>query len=51
MVSLSGDVTTRTEGRLLEELSQRVDGVIRVESNLVYELGDAIQPVDRGRAI
>ena len=51
VVSLSGDVPTRTEGRLLEELSQRVDGVIRVESNLVYEVDDAIQPIDRGRAI
>ena len=51
VVSLSGDVPTRTEGRLLEELSQRVDGVIRVESDLVYEVDDAIQPVDRGRAI
>ena len=51
VVSLSGDVPTRTEGRLLEELSQRVDGVIRVESNLVYEVDDANQPIDRGRAI
>ena len=50
MASLSGDVPTRAERRLLEELSQRVDGVIRVES-LVSEVDDAIQPVDRGRAI
>lgn len=51
VVKLSGFVPTRTEARLLEELATRIDGVIRVDSSLSFEIDDTIPPDDRGRAI
>ena len=47
IVTLSGQVPTRTEARLLEELSRRVDGVIRVKTELHYDVDDSIPPDDR----
>lgn len=40
VVSLSGRLENRTEAHLLEELTRRLDGVIRVESSLTYEVDD-----------
>jgi CBS domain-containing protein len=51
VVTLTGELPTRTEARLLEELARRIDGVIRVESNLRFEVDDAVAPNDRHRAI
>ncbi len=51
IVHLGGNLPTRTEARLLEELAQRVDGVIRVQSNLHYEVDDTIPPDDRNLPI
>lgn len=36
VVTLSGDVETRREASILEELTGRLDGVFRVESNLTW---------------
>lgn len=40
IVSLSGTLENRTEAHLLEELTRRIDGVIRVESALTFEIDD-----------
>ena len=40
VVTLSGDIGTRTEARLLGELASRLDGVLRVESRLRWRLDD-----------
>jgi CBS domain-containing protein len=40
VVMLSGRLENRTEAHLLEELTRRLDGVIRVESSLTYEVDD-----------
>lgn len=40
VVALSGRLENRTEAHLLEELTRRLDGVIRVESSLTYEVDD-----------
>ncbi len=40
VVSLSGRLENRTEAHLLEELTRRIDGVIRVDSSLSYEVDD-----------
>ncbi len=40
VVTLSGGLESRTEADLLEELTRRIDGVIRVESALTYEVDD-----------
>lgn len=41
VVAFSGEIGTRNEARLLEELARRLDGVIRVENNLSWRLDDA----------
>lgn len=40
IVTLSGELENRTEAHLLEELTRRIDGVIRVDSNLSFEVDD-----------
>jgi len=40
VVTLDGDVETRSDARLLEELAVRIEGVISVESNVRYERDD-----------
>ena len=40
VVMLSGRLENRTEAHLLEELTRRLDGVIRVDSSLTYEVDD-----------
>ncbi len=40
VVSFSGEIGTRNEARLLEELARRLDGVIKVESDLTWRLDD-----------
>ncbi len=44
MVNLGGGVPTRTDARLLEELVRRLDGVVRVESSLSWDVDDAELP-------
>ncbi len=41
VVSFSGEIGTRTESRLLEELVRRLDGVVRVENALTWRIDDA----------
>ena len=40
VVTFSGEIGTRNESRLLEELARRLDGVMRVESELTWRLDD-----------
>lgn len=40
VVTLSGELENRTEAHLLEELTRRINGVIRVDSNLTFEVDD-----------
>lgn len=40
VVTLSGVLENRTEAHLLEELTRRIDGVIRVDSRLTFEVDD-----------
>lgn len=39
VVNLRGEVETRSEARMLEELTNRLDGVLRVESDLTWAGG------------
>ena len=40
VVTLAGELENRTEAHLLEELTRRIAGVIKVVSNLTYEVDD-----------
>ena len=40
VVALVGEIGTRTEARLLEELTRRLDGVIRVDNQLSWRIDD-----------
>jgi len=40
VVTLAGEMENRTEVQLLEELSRRIAGVVRVESRLIYKVDD-----------
>ena len=40
VVTLSGELENRIEAHLLEELTRRINGVIRVDSNLTFEVDD-----------
>lgn len=40
IVHFSGEIGTRNESRLLEELARRLDGVVRVENTLTWRLDD-----------
>jgi CBS domain-containing protein len=40
VVTLSGELENHTEAHLLEELTRRIAGVVRVVSNLTYEVDD-----------
>ena len=40
VVTFSGEIGTRNEARLLEELCRRLDGVMRVENELSWRLDD-----------
>jgi CBS domain-containing protein len=40
VVTLSGEMATRNEASMLEELTNRLDGVLRVESKLTWAEGD-----------
>lgn len=40
VVTLAGEMENRTEVQLLEELSRRIAGVVRVESQLTYKVDD-----------
>ena len=44
LVSLAGELPTRTEVRLLEELSRRLDGVVAVSNELTWRLDDTKLP-------
>jgi len=41
VVTFNGEIGTRNEARLLAELARRLDGVVKVESNLTWRLDDA----------
>ncbi len=40
VVTFRGEIGTRNEARLLEELARRLDGVMRVENELTWRLDD-----------
>jgi CBS domain-containing protein len=40
VVTLMGSIGTRTEARLMEELTRRLDGVVEVRSNLTWRIDD-----------
>jgi osmotically-inducible protein OsmY len=40
IVTFSGQIGTRNEARLLEELARRLDGVVRVENDLGWRVDD-----------
>ncbi|MFQ5948012.1 MAG: CBS domain-containing protein [Acidimicrobiia bacterium] len=40
VVTLGGELATRTDVRLLEELSRRLEGVVRVKSSLTWRVDD-----------
>lgn len=40
VATFSGEIGTRNEARLLSELARRLDGVMKVESNLTWRLDD-----------
>ena len=40
VATFSGEIGTRNEARLLEELARRLDGVMRVENRLTWRLDD-----------
>ena len=40
VVTFSGEIGTRNEARILEELCRRLDGVMRVENELTWRLDD-----------
>jgi len=40
VVMLSGTLPTRTDKRLLEEMVRRIDGVVRMESEVAFEVDD-----------
>jgi CBS domain-containing protein len=40
VVTLDGEMENRTEAHLLEELTRRVEGVVRVDSKLTFEVDD-----------
>ncbi len=40
VVTFVGEIGTRTEARLLEELARRLDGVIRIDSKLTWRIDD-----------
>ena len=40
IVTFTGEIGTRTEARLLEELVRRLDGVVRVENGLSWRIDD-----------
>ncbi len=40
VATFSGEIGTRNEARLLAELARRLDGVMKVESNLTWRLDD-----------
>lgn len=41
VATLSGTVPTRTDARLLEELTRRLEGVVRVTSDVAFEMDDS----------
>lgn len=45
VVTLGGELENRTEAQLLEELTRRIAGVVRVESNLTFRVDD--RKIDR----
>lgn len=47
VVELSGDVPNRSDARLLEALVNRLEGVIRVESDVRWSIDDTKGPEDR----
>ena len=44
IVTVSGEVPTRTDARLLEELTTRLDGVVRFDSRMSWEIDDSVAP-------
>lgn len=42
VVNLTGEIGTRTESHLLQELVRRLDGVTRVESGLTWRIDDSV---------
>jgi len=49
VVALSGAVPTKTDARLLDELTRRLEGVVRVDADISYEMDDTRtpEPTDR----
>lgn len=45
LVKLSGTVPTKSDARLLEELTRRLDGVVRLDSSVDFEIDDQ-RPVE-----
>ena len=41
VVILQGELPTRSEARMLEELSRRLDGVVAVDSNVTWKIDDS----------
>lgn len=41
VVRFGGEIGTRNESRLIEELARRLDGVIKVDNNLTWRLDDS----------
>jgi CBS domain-containing protein len=46
VVTLMGSIGTRTEARLMEELTRRLDGVVEVKSNLTWRIDDTAEVGD-----
>jgi osmotically-inducible protein OsmY len=40
VASISGEVPRRSDTRILEELTRRLDGIVNVETDLTWELDD-----------
>jgi CBS-domain-containing membrane protein len=40
VASISGEVPRRSDARILEELTRRLDGIVNVETDLTWELDD-----------
>jgi CBS domain-containing protein len=51
VVTLGGSVPTRTDARLLEELTSRIEGVVRVESRVTYDVDDGLPPEQAERLV
>jgi CBS domain-containing protein len=51
VVALRGAVPTRTDARLLEELTRRIEGVVRVDNHVSYDMDDGRAPEQTDRLV